>query len=253
MESLEDREKELKAHLLKEHKQSPFSTYLKELVYGGIDGIVTTFAVVAGFSGAALSGNDTVQLSSMVVLLFGVANLFADGVSMGLGNFLSIRSDQSLYSRIRRKEECESLENGDLEAHETVTILMTKGFSEKDAVTLTSIYRTNREYWVDFMMKHELRMNDPYEDNALYTGIATFLSFIAFGSIPLLPFMFLDEIYHGHLFLISSVSTFVALVVLGLVKTRIAGTEIFHSVFEVVVVGTAAASVAYLVGSLFAL
>jgi VIT1/CCC1 family predicted Fe2+/Mn2+ transporter len=102
-------------------------------------------------------------------------------------------------------------------------------------------------------MKHELRMNDPYEDNAFYTGIATFLSFIAFGSIPLLPFVFLSEIYHGHLFVISALSTFAALVILGLVKTRIAGTEIFRSVFEVVVVGTAAASVAYFIGSLFAL
>lgn len=252
MTTLTERERELEEHVRREHKQSPFGAHLKELVYGGIDGIVTTFAVVAGFSGAALGQSETVQLSSMLVLLFGFANLFADGVSMGLGNFLSIRSDQSLYSHIRKKEAQESEVHGDIEAEETVTILMMKGFSETDARTLTNIYRTNPEYWVDFMMKHELKLSDPYTESALYNGLATFAAFIAFGAIPLLPFMLFDDIYHGHLFLISSVSTACALVLLGVVKTRIEGSRAFRAIFEVVVVGTAAASVAYVVGSIFA-
>ena len=57
-----------------------FSAYFKEVIYGGIDGIVTTFAVVAGFAGASLSNNDVTQISFLVVMLFGLANLFADAV-----------------------------------------------------------------------------------------------------------------------------------------------------------------------------
>ncbi len=103
--TIEDRNRVLSEHLEHEHQQSPFADYFKEVIYGGIDGIITTFAVVAGFSGAAISNEATTQLSFMVVLLFGLANLFADGVSMGLGNFLSVRSDQDLYKSARQKEE----------------------------------------------------------------------------------------------------------------------------------------------------
>jgi len=89
------RDEALAEHLNEEHQQSPFADYFREIIYGGIDGIITTFAVVAGFSGAALSSDTTTQLSFLVVLLFGLANLFADGVSMGLGSFLSVRSEQT--------------------------------------------------------------------------------------------------------------------------------------------------------------
>ena len=57
--------------------------YLRDLVYGAIDGIITTFAVVAGVAGGALSGR--------AVLIIGCANLVADGLSMGVGNYLGIR------------------------------------------------------------------------------------------------------------------------------------------------------------------
>jgi VIT family. len=60
-------------HIKNEHQSSPLATYLEECVYGGNDGIVTTFAVVAGFSGANI-GQHTINLSIVAVLLFGVAN-----------------------------------------------------------------------------------------------------------------------------------------------------------------------------------
>ena len=80
---------------IEEHKVSIFQSYLKEIVYGGNDGIVTTFAIVAGFAGAQLSAAS--PMGYVTVLLFGFANLFADGLSMGLGNFLSIRSEKDSY------------------------------------------------------------------------------------------------------------------------------------------------------------
>lgn len=60
--------------------------YLGDLVYGANDGIITTFAVVAGVSGASLPAR--------TVLILGFANLLADGFSMGASNVLSIRSGQ---------------------------------------------------------------------------------------------------------------------------------------------------------------
>lgn len=64
--------------------------YLRDLVYGANDGVITTFAVAAGAAGATLSAR--------TVIILGVANLFADGFSMGASNYLSIRSDEALRS-----------------------------------------------------------------------------------------------------------------------------------------------------------
>ncbi|MFH1325167.1 MAG: VIT1/CCC1 transporter family protein, partial [archaeon] len=69
--------------------------YLPEFVYGGIDGSVTTFAVVAGVMGASLS--------SAIVLILGFANLFADGFSMAVSNYLSTKSNAELMRFGRRK------------------------------------------------------------------------------------------------------------------------------------------------------
>src|SRR5690349_7910600 len=60
--------------------------YIRDLVYGANDGVVTTFAVVAGVTGGTLN--------SRAVLVLGAANLLADGLSMGVGNYLGIRSDE---------------------------------------------------------------------------------------------------------------------------------------------------------------
>ncbi len=65
--------------------------YLPEFVYGGIDGAITTFAIVAGSLGASLS--------TSVILILGFANLFADGFSMAVSNYLSTKSQTELHSR----------------------------------------------------------------------------------------------------------------------------------------------------------
>lgn len=70
--------------------------YLPEFVYGGMDGTITTFAVVSGVIGASLS--------STIVLILGFANLFADGFSMAVSNFLSMKSNNELSKRIEKNE-----------------------------------------------------------------------------------------------------------------------------------------------------
>ena len=79
--------------------------YIRELVYGANDGIITTFAVVAGVAGGGLS--------LKAVLVVGAANLFADGLSMGVGNYLSIRAYESvLEAQSLPQEEASPLRHG---------------------------------------------------------------------------------------------------------------------------------------------
>ncbi len=226
--------------------------YFKEVIYGGIDGIVTTFAVVSGFAGASLSGNEATQFSFVVVLLFGLANLFADAASMGLGNFLSVRSEKDLYLVQRKSELANIKTNAAEETETTLSILKGKGFSEEDSVVLAGIYKHNEQYWLDFMMQHKQEMSDPRSENEVYTGLATFFSFLVFGAIPLLPFIVQSDGDAATTFFYSSVGTFAALIMLGVLKWRVIGDRLRSSLIEVVLVGGTAAVLAYFVGTFFA-
>ncbi len=232
--------------------RATFAEYFKEVIYGGIDGIVTTFAVVAGFAGAALASDVVTQLSFAVVLLFGLANLFADAASMGLGNFLSVRSEKDLYAVERQKELALLRSQPSVEQEDTVKIMQEKGFSKEDATTLATIYARNEDYWLDFMMQHELELSDPRGENEVFTGLATFLSFMVFGAIPLLPFMLSESGDPATAFMYSLIGTFGALITLGLLKWRVIGAKLWSSLFEVVAVGGTAAVLAYGVGTFFA-
>ncbi len=238
----------LESHLAEEHKITPFSEYLKEIVYGGNDGIVTTFAVVAGFAGAQGTGSIS-TLPFLTVLLFGLANLFADGASMGLGNFLSLRSEQDVFKSSEKKELYEITHNPEMEKAETIEILMQRGYTKPDAVKMTELYMKNPKYWLEFMMNQELEMINPEGRNALFNGLATFSSFLVFGFIPLIPYIFFRG--YDNIFQISAVFTGIALVLLGLLRWRVTRENILRSVGEIVLIGGVSAVIAYLVGSFF--
>ena len=238
---------------LKNRLKGVFADYFKEVIYGGIDGIVTTFAVVAGFAGAALSTNVTTQLSFAIVLLFGLANLFADAASMALGNFLSVRSEKDIYNVIRRREQQNLQTDPNLEWQETTRVLQTKGFSTEDSATLADIYQHNEEYWLDFMMHHKQKLSDPRGENEIFTGLATFFAFMFFGAIPLLPFILAENGDPMTTFIYSSIGTFIALVTLGILKWQVIGERLRDSLIEVVSIGGTAAVLAYFVGTFFAM
>lgn len=238
---------DLDKHIKEEHKLSPFAEYLKEIVYGGSDGIVTTFAVVAGFTGANSANPENVAFVS--VLLFGLANLFADASSMGLGNFLSIRSDQLVYRRARKKEAREVVENKAEEIAETELLLTEKGFSKEDAKKMTELYARNEEFWIDFMMEHELEMPSPENENPIAKGFVTFLAFMVFGFIPLIPYLVIEEIQPA--FSGSIIATLIALILLGLLRFVATKEKPLRAVAEMVLIGGVSAVIAYIVGSFF--
>lgn len=240
----------LQQHLREEHSRGPLTEYLKEIIYGGNDGIVTTFAVVAGFSGASLWGESLVEISFLTVLLFGLANLFADGLSMGLGNYLSVKAEGDVFQAAEDKERHEVRVHPEMEAEETIDILIHKGFTHEQARQLTELMQTNEDYWVDWMMHHELELEDPRGTNPILTGLVTFISFLVFGVIPLIPYMILEE-GPEKAFYSSVAATLFALIALGVIKGKVLGQKMFRSILEVVLIGGVAAVVAFGVGVFF--
>ncbi|MFQ5565509.1 MAG: VIT1/CCC1 transporter family protein [Paracoccaceae bacterium] len=236
--------REYREHLATEHDLGRFSEYLREIVYGGNDGIVTTFAVVAGFAGAGAQGAATV--GTIAVLLFGLANLFADAASMGLGAFLSTRSAQDIYRAARTRELREIHERPEKERAELFEILGAKGVPEADIHEFAELYRRNPELLADFMMQHEIGMPDPTDGNPALDGLATFLSFVFFGAIPLVPYFLRDP--NQTTFHWSVVATGLALVLLGLLRWSVTHERVTRCVAETVAVGGVCAVIAYTVG-----
>lgn len=227
-----------------EHRQEQ-GQYIKSIVYGGLDGIITTFAVVAGVAGADL------QLG--VVLILGFANLIADGLSMAIGDYLSTKAEREYEhaEQVREVWEVENYPEG--EKQEMVELYVGKGMSPQDASSIVEVLARNPKAWVDVMMVEELGIVQSSE-SPLKNAIATFLSFGLFGFIPLLTYV-LARAFPGlplNTFAVASVLTGVTLFALGSLKVKFTGRSWFGSGLEMFLVGGVAAAAAYAIGRLLA-
>ena len=215
--------------------------YLGEFVYGAIDGTVTTFAVVAGAAGAALSPG--------IVIILGFANLLADGFSMASGNFLSERTQRDFVKKERRREEWEIENVPEGEKEEIREIFRKKGFKGKDLDRAVDIIISDKKVWVDTMMADELGLLESTK-SPLKTAASTYFGFIVIGIIPLLAYVFsyFFPFFQQHTFKIAVIMTFFALVIIGVVKRYITKKDLWKSIAETIFIGGAAAVIAYYIG-----
>ncbi len=222
-------------------KEKGLHSYLPEFVYGGIDGSVTTFAVVAGVTGASLSPT--------IVLILGFANLFADGFSMAVGNYLSTKSRKEYANKIRKSEEHSVLHIPEEEEEEIRQIFKDKGFTGKPLEDAVEIITSNQEIWVDTMMKDEFGI---FEDGTspFKSALVTFVSFNIVGFIPLLAYVlsYFFTSLSEDVFTLSIVLTSVAFFIVGSVKAAIVDTRWYMSGIETLLIGGVAAVIAYVVG-----
>lgn len=213
--------------------------YVKDVVFAANDGIVTTFAVVAGVMGA--------ELPTTVVLIIGLANLVADGFSMATGNYLGTKSEKELYQKEELREKDEIKKIPEKERAEIRKILEEKGYRGKDLDKMVSLVSANEKFWVEFMMHQELKLFAPSTESPVKHATATFLSFAAAGAIPLLPYFFSAT---ANSFLMASVFSGAALFTVGSLRKFFSNRSWFISGLEMLIIGGLAASAAYLVGYL---
>lgn len=217
---------------------------LRAVVYGANDGIVTTFAVVAGVAGA--------QLGDSVIIILGIANMVADGLSMALGDYLGSRSEYAFQKKQLRMEQWEYEQIPEVETKEIERIYKQKGYSPADAKSLVTIHRRNPEHMVELGYQHEIGML-PDEDAALWhTGLATFIAFVLAGTFPLLPYILHAvgvPIPTELQFPLSIVSTALAMFVVGSLRTFLVGGMWIKNGLEMLLIGSIASGVAYLLGS----
>jgi vacuolar iron transporter family protein len=217
--------------------------YIKSLVYGGMDGIITTFAVVAGVVGASLSSN--------VILILGIANLLADGFSMAVGDYLSTKAEIEYknHERLREIWEIDNYPQG--EKQELIQLYMDKGLSKEDSEQITGIISKNKKVWVDIMMVEELGLIEE-DESPLKNALVTFFSFAFFGFIPIVAYLLARKVSFiaDNVFIFDCILTGFTLLVLGAVKARVTGINWIKSSIETLIVGGLAAGIAYVVGVL---
>lgn len=215
--------------------QGARQNYLRDFVYGGIDGAVTTFAVVAGTMGA--------NLSTRVVLILGAANLLADGFSMAAANFLGTRAERDDYRRLESVEDRHIEIAPEGEREEVRQIYAAKGFSGTELERVVELLTSDRQRWITVMMTEEYGL--PREiRSAWIAGAATFGAFIVCGLIPLFPFI----VGIADSFLLSTVLTGATFFLIGSMKSRWSTDGWLISGLSTFLVGGAAAALAFLAG-----
>ncbi|GAX18929.1 hypothetical protein FisN_8Hh147 [Fistulifera solaris] len=220
---------------------------LKPIIFGGLDGILTSFAIVAGAAGG--------RLDPSVVLILGFSNIFADALSMGVGEFLSSKAENEWILSERRREEWEFENYPEGEIEEMIEIYESRGMSHEDAKLVINTMAKYKDFFVDVMMTQELELQPP-EENYLQEnfreGVVMFSSFAAFGAMPLLGYVIIPaafpDLSTDYLFACACLITGMVLFLMGSVKSFFSTQHWFRAGMETLSLGGACATVAFTIG-----
>jgi vacuolar iron transporter family protein len=220
---------------------------LKPIIFGGLDGILTSFAIVAGAAGG--------QLDPKVVLILGFSNIFADALSMGVGEFLSSKAEAEwiLSERSREVWELENYPEGEIA--EMIDIYVQKGMSYTDAESVINTMAKYPDFFVDVMMTQELELQVPDDDHirqSAQEGVVMFCSFAFFGALPLIGYVIIPILFPTLgpeiLFVSACIITGIVLFLMGSVKSYFSKHHWFVTGCETLFLGGTCACVAYTIG-----
>ncbi|MHA7646286.1 VIT1/CCC1 transporter family protein [Nitrosopumilus sp. S4] len=216
--------------------------HFDDFIYGSIDGAVTTFAIVASIMGASLPAG--------IILILGFANLFADGFSMAVSNYQASKARNEFVAMKRRQEEWEIENLKDDEREEIREIYKKKGFKDELLEDVVRIITSRKKVWIDTMMKEELGLIED-EKNPADSALSTFVGFNLVGLIPLVPFILFFVVgieLNSQAFIYSIISVMSAFFLVGIIKGKIVKKSLINSGLTTLIIGGAAAIVAYLIG-----
>jgi VIT1/CCC1 family predicted Fe2+/Mn2+ transporter len=210
-------------------------SYLRDFVFGGVDGSITTFAIVSGAWGA--------QLSPRTVVILGLANLLADGFSMAASNYLGSHAERENIERFRALEERHIALYPEGEREEIRQIFARKGIGPPALEEVVKAICSDRKRWVDIMLVEEYGVT-PGAASPLKAASATFLAFLICGAIPLASFVFqLDQPFH-----LSALGTGITFFLIGTAKSAWSTSSWWSSGIRTFALGSGAAALAFAIG-----
>jgi VIT1/CCC1 family predicted Fe2+/Mn2+ transporter len=211
---------------------------IRSFILGFNDGLISVFTLLVGVAAATLNeGNYT-------VILTGVAAMVSGAISMGLGEYISSKSETKYIKNELKREKAEIKLFPDEEREEVRQIMKKWGFKGHQLDESVETIISDEETWVDFLTKSELGLEEP--GNPVIGGIITFFSFILGSIISLFPY-FIDL---GIISLVlSSIISFSMLFVVGAAKVKITGENPWISGLEMVFVGIIAFIASFGIGT----
>lgn len=214
----------------------PRQSYLRDWVYGGVDGAVTTFAIVSGVVGA--------NLSPSVILILGGASLIADGFAMAAANYLATRSEQEEFHYAEAVEQRHIATYPEGEREEVREILRGFGLAGDLLERVVAAVTADRDRWIRMMLRDEYGLpasvRSPWR-----AAVSTFSAFIVCGLVPLLPFVAGVK----NAFWSASIITSLMFVLIGALKSRWSIRPWWYSALGTLLIGGGAAAVAYATGA----
>ncbi len=223
-----------------EEKHFTSSEIVRDVIIGMTDGLTVPFALTAGLSG--------VVHSNALIITAGIAEIVAGSIAMGLGGYLSAKTEIEHYQTELDREYREVELVPKKEKEEVMEVFADYGLSRDLQVTIAEEMSKNKKLWVDFMMRFELGMEEPDPKRAKQSAFNIGVSYIVGGFVPLSAYFFTDTPQKGLIF--SAVITIIALFVFGYVKTKLTGQQPLLGALKTVLIGALAAGAAFFVARL---
>ena len=215
---------------------------VREIVFGFNDGSISTLALLAGVTGGALARSG--------ILIAGISGVIAGAISMGIGAYISSKSEVEHHQTEIERELREIEEVPEIEREEIRQIYQKKAaFAGEELELIVNRITSDKKTWLDSMMKEELGLFEEQFENPIKSGLVMFLAFVAGGLVPIIPFLLVATPQTS--LLASSIITFSSLFAIGVWKTTFTNKHWFISGIEMVFVGILAAAIPYAIGELF--
>jgi len=214
---------------------------IRSVILGLNDGLISTFTLLVGVAAATLTSIG----SNSIVILTGFAAMVSGAISMGLGEYISSKSEYNYIKNELKKERAEIELFPDEEREEVKEIFENMGLEGETLNACVDTITSNKQVWLDFLTKSELGLEEP--ENPILGAILTFLSFV-FGSFLTLFAYFFDIGFFS--LVLSSIISFLMLFIVGTLKTKITGENKIKSGLEMLIIGIIAFIASYGIGTL---
>ncbi|WP_346535880.1 VIT1/CCC1 transporter family protein [Micromonospora sp. DPT] len=228
---------ETPAALREAHHADVSGGWLRPAVFGAMDGLVTNIALIAGVGGGGVSPRS--------IVLTGTAGLVAGAISMGLGEYTSVRSANEQVAAEVAKERRELERHPEAEARELADAWVARGLPRDLATQVAEAVRRNPEEALRMHVREELGVDPDEQPSPWSAATSSFLCFSVGALVPLLTYL----LGFTSLWLALGVGA-VGLFVAGAIVARFTNRPWWTSGLRQLLLGTAAAAATYLVGAL---
>lgn len=213
---------------------------IRSIILGLNDGLISTFTLLVGVAAATLTSTG----SNALVILTGFAAMVSGAISMGLGEYISSKSEYNYIKNELKKEKAEIELFPEEEKEEVRDIFEKMGLKGETLNACVDTITSNKHVWLDFLTKSELGLEEP--ENPILGAVLTFIAFVSGSFLTLFAYFF--NLGFISLILSSSIS-FLLLFIVGVLKTKITGEKKIRSGFEMVFIGIIAFIASYGIGT----